>query len=155
MVEISVKLVTKLMTKLLINAKDYDFSDVFFMASTLLNNSWHPAIKAVLSTLLYGHKTFDYGPLGTAQPAPRVTTRLLQHGFEKEIKELKKLIDWRVSAAKYAMQEARDKMQRAYNKGKIEDPPWPSVLRRQVALLSKLLLTRRTWVRIPLDPHID
>jgi hypothetical protein len=119
MAEISVKLITKLMTKMLINSRDYDFSDVFFLASTLLNNSWHPAIKAVPSTLIFGHKTFDYGPLGTAQPAPRVTTRLLRPGYEKEVKELKKLIDLRIEAAKEAMQEARVKMQAAYNKGKI------------------------------------
>jgi hypothetical protein len=120
-VEAQVKVLTRLLTKALTISDRYDWTDLYWFCTTLLNNSFHESIQSVPSTLVFGSRTFDDGGLGLNH-GKHLQSRLLQlPGFKEDIAELKKIIDKRLAFARETLEKTRITMAEHYNKGKFEN----------------------------------
>jgi hypothetical protein len=119
-VEVSVGLVKMLMKKLLINNSNHDSSEIFFLSSLLLNNSYKPSIKACPSEVIYGSRSIELGSLGSANSSPALESKLLTGPMKEQVEKLREVIDARVKLCRAALEESRKKYQDKINKSKAE-----------------------------------
>jgi transposase InsO family protein len=119
-VEVSVGLVKMLLKKLLITNSNHDSSEIFFLSSLLLNNSYKPSIKACPSEVIYGSRSIELGSLGSANSSPALESKLLTGPMKVQVEKLREVIDARVKLCRAALEESRKKYQDKINKSKAE-----------------------------------
>ena len=66
-VEVQNRIIQILLAKLLLNAKTYDFTDIFHLCSVLMNNTDNSTTKVSPSEVIYGQKMINIGPFGLQQ----------------------------------------------------------------------------------------
>jgi hypothetical protein len=118
-VEVSVSLVKMLLKKLLINNRNYDSSEIYFMASLLINNSFRPAIQSCPSEIIFGTRSMELGSLGSKSGKPALTSKLLDGSMRGQVIQLRELIDTRVKLCREALEISKQKYLDKINKSKL------------------------------------
>ena len=116
-VEIQNKLLTILISKLLILSPKYNYHDVHFLAALLLNNTYHHATKTTPAEIIFGGRTINNGPFGLNLSEPPLTSRLLSASLQEQVKELSRVIRERVDIAAAEVAKTREEQHKYANKG--------------------------------------
>ena len=111
------KISKHLMRKLLITSSSYDTSEIYFLSSLLVNNSYKPAIKACPSEVIFGSRSIELGSLGINRGSPATKSALVEErDLKPQIEALRKAIDARVTLCRRALKFSRLTYQKRYNK---------------------------------------
>ena len=111
-------LITALITKLLLNEDSYDFTDVYFLTSVMLNGSFHPAINAIPSEVIFGNNPVMLGPLSNDINAPIHDYRLLKGDLATKAQERRLAMQQKLVLVRESLEEHRRKYLDKANKNK-------------------------------------
>jgi len=114
-IETCVRLSKFLLRKLVASAKSYDISNVFWLCSILLNNSYAPSIDCCPSELVHASNSFSHGPLGISGIDGALNSRLLNPTLRKTALKIRKLLEARVKVAREHLLVKREKINAKLN----------------------------------------
>ena len=117
-VEVQVKLLQRLLSKLLLLSPRTDWSNLLSLANAVLNNSHIPSIGCCPAQAIYGHRTIDLGPFGTGQEKSPINARILTPDLQKDVEKLHENIQNRLRDIQIRIREEREKIDAEENKKK-------------------------------------
>jgi len=118
-VEVMNKLITILISKMTDVSSSQPFTEVSFLASTLLNNSVHPVIGTTPASLISGDLTMDKGPLGLENDNFSLS-RLYTGELRELAEDARKKMQKRLDAAKESMKTKILNYHRKWDAGKMD-----------------------------------
>jgi hypothetical protein len=107
-VEIKNQLIEKILKKLLLLSPSYDFTDIYFLTSVLINNSVSNATGTTPTSLIFGEDPFDLGPLGLQHRDVSEKSKLLLGPLKADVKKLHRLISRQVNQAKQQLEKYKE-----------------------------------------------
>jgi hypothetical protein len=121
-VECCVRLVKYIIEKLLLNCKTMEFSSTLIWAASLLNNTWHPAIRTCPCEIYFGKNHLDAGPMGSQAREEKYTSRLMDAPLVAQMNDLRDDLAIQAAEVRKHLEATKIKNHEKINKKRVVDP---------------------------------
>ena len=101
--------------KLLLQQKNYDSAELYFMLPLMHNNAPHEALKTAPNSLIYGNTSNMLGQLEIDPGGIETKGQLLTENLKQNARELRKQIDENIAKARKAMNDAIERRDKKHN----------------------------------------
>ena len=106
-VEIQNKLIVSLLTKILVIAPSYDFTDLIHLPAILLNNTVNSSTQIAPNECIFGFNTFDRGPLGLNNSQAHLRAKMLNVDMRVEAARLRESLKRNLDKARQEVSKKR------------------------------------------------